>query len=103
MRRIGLAVSALSVVLALHLADAQQAPNIAKIGYLSASTPAASAHLLEDVVALYDRGGVKNPWLSQDIGPLGLSTQEQADLVAFLHALTGQIDPEVGRPPTLPQ
>src|SRR5262245_18222218 len=35
--------------------------------------------------------------------PLGLSTQEQADLVAFLHALTGQIDPEVGRPPTLPQ
>src|SRR5262245_17923128 len=47
MRRIGLAVSALSVVLALHLADAQQAPQIAKIGYLSASTPAASAHLLE--------------------------------------------------------
>ena len=62
-----------------------------------------SAKTLEDVVALYDRGGVKNPWLSQDIGPLGLSTQEQADLVAFLHALTGQIDPEVGRPPTLPQ
>jgi cytochrome c peroxidase len=62
-----------------------------------------SAGTLEEVVAFYNRGGVKNPWLSQDIAPLGLSTQEQADLVAFLHALTGQIDPEVGRPPALPQ
>ena len=62
-----------------------------------------SAGTLEEVVALYNRGGVKNAWLSQDITPLGLSTQEQADLVMFLHALTGQIEPAVGRPPTLPQ
>ena len=61
-----------------------------------------SAGTLEEVVAFYNRGGVKNPWLSQDIAPLGLSTQEQADLVMFLHALTGQIDPEVGRQPALP-
>src|SRR5262245_9439964 len=47
MRRIGLAVSALSDVLALHLADAQQAPKIAKIGYLDPVTPAASAHNVE--------------------------------------------------------
>ena len=51
---------------------------------------------------VYNRRGVKNPWLSQDIKPLGLSAQEQAELVAFLHALTGEIDPEVGRPPVLP-
>jgi hypothetical protein len=31
-----------------------------------------------------------------------LSGQEQADLVAFLGALTGEIDPEVGRAPVLP-
>ena len=61
-----------------------------------------SAKTLEDVVAFYNRGGVKNNWLSQDVTPLGLSAQEQADLVAFLHALTGQIDPEVARPPALP-
>jgi len=61
-----------------------------------------SARTLADVVAFYDRGGVKSPWLSSDIRPLGLSAREQADLVAFMQALTGQIDPEVGRPPKLP-
>ena len=60
-----------------------------------------SEKTLEDVVAFYNRGGVKNPWLSQDIKNLGLSAQEQAELVAFLRALTGEIDPEVGRPPVL--
>lgn len=58
---------------------------------------------LEGVVAFYNRGGVPNPWLSQDIKPLGLRGEEQADLVAFLRALTGEIDPEVGRPPVLPE
>src|SRR5262250_3353892 len=48
MRRIGLAVVlAISVVLALHLADAQQASKIPKIGYLTAGTPASVAHLVE--------------------------------------------------------
>ena len=61
-----------------------------------------SEKTLEDVVAFYNRGGVKNSWLSQDIKPLGLSGQEQADLVAFLRGLTGEIDPEVGQPPVLP-
>ncbi len=61
-----------------------------------------SEKTLEDVVAFYNRGGVKNPWLSQDIKTLGLGAQEQAELVAFLRALTGEIDPEIGRPPVLP-
>ena len=61
-----------------------------------------SEKTLEDVVAFYNRSGAKNPWLSQDIRPLSLSAGEQADLVAFLHALTGRIDPEVARVPVLP-
>jgi cytochrome c peroxidase len=61
-----------------------------------------SEKTLEDVVAFYDRGGVKNPWLSQDIRPLSLSAGERADLVAFLHALTGRIDRDVMRAPVLP-
>jgi hypothetical protein len=52
---------------------------------------------------LRDRGGVKNPWLSTDMKPLGLSAQEQSDLVEFMKALTGRIDPEVSRPPVLPK
>jgi cytochrome c peroxidase len=50
-----------------------------------------SAATLLDVVNLYDRGGNKNPWLSKEIRPLGLSDQDKADLVAFLEALTGEV------------
>jgi cytochrome c peroxidase len=45
---------------------------------------------LEAVVAFYNQGGGKDPNKSPLLKPLGLSEQEQADLVAFLHALTGQ-------------
>jgi len=61
-----------------------------------------SEKTLAEVVAFYDRGGVKNPWLSSDVRPLHLTAQEQADLVEFLKALTGEIDAAVGRPPVLP-
>jgi cytochrome c peroxidase len=60
-----------------------------------------SEKTLADVVAFYNKGGVKNPWLSSEIKPLGLSAQEQADLVEFMKALSGRIDPDVGRPPVL--
>ncbi len=63
----------------------------------------ASAKTLEDVVAFYNKGGIKNPWLSADVQPLNLTGQEQADLVAFLRGLTGEIAPEVSRPPQLPE
>ena len=62
-----------------------------------------SEKTLDEVVAFYNRGGVKNPWLSSDVKPLKLTAQEQKDLVAFFQSLTGEIDREVGRPPTLPQ
>jgi len=62
-----------------------------------------SEKTLEDVIAYYDRGGVKNAWLSTDMKPLTLTAQERADLVEFMKALTGRIDPEVSRPPILPK
>jgi cytochrome c peroxidase len=58
---------------------------------------------LADVVAFYDKGGMKNPWLSGEVRPLGLTMQERADLVEFMRALTGEIDLEVGRAPVLPR
>lgn len=61
-----------------------------------------SVKTLEEVVAFYNRGGHKNPWLSEEIRPLNLTGRELADLVAFLHALTGQVAPEVSTPPRLP-
>ncbi len=60
-----------------------------------------SEKTLADVVAFYNKGGVKNPWLSSDIKPLGLTAQEQADLVEFMKALNGHIDAAVARPPVL--
>jgi cytochrome c peroxidase len=50
-----------------------------------------SEQTLMEVIEFYDRGGIKNPNLSKEIKPLGLSMQEKLDLVAFLEALTGDI------------
>ncbi len=58
---------------------------------------------MEEAVAFYNKGGIKNPWLSADVQPLNLTGQEQADLVAFLRSLTGEIAPEVSRSPQLPE
>jgi cytochrome c peroxidase len=62
-----------------------------------------SLKTLEDVVAFYNKGGHPNRWLSAAIQPLNFTASEQADLVAFLEALTGEVAPEVSSPPTLPQ
>jgi cytochrome c peroxidase len=44
---------------------------------------------LSEVIELYDRGGIARPSRAELIGPLGLTGNEKADLVAFLQTLTG--------------
>ena len=44
---------------------------------------------LEEVVEHYNKGGDKNPWLSDKIVPLKLTPQESIDLVEFMRACTG--------------
>jgi cytochrome c peroxidase len=46
-----------------------------------------SLKTLDDVVEFYNRGGRANPHLDPAIGPLGLTNDEAAALVAFLKAL----------------
>jgi cytochrome c peroxidase len=46
---------------------------------------------LEDVIEHYDRGGIANPNLDEDIRPLHLTAAEKRALAAFLGALTGPI------------
>jgi cytochrome c peroxidase len=48
---------------------------------------------LEALIDLYDRGGIARPSRSELIFPLGLSRQEKADLIAFLHTLNGATEP----------
>lgn len=43
---------------------------------------------LLDVVRFYNQGGEKNPNLDKKMRPLGLSEEEQSDLVEFLRSLT---------------
>ena len=44
---------------------------------------------LEEVIDFFDQGGGNNPHLSPLMKPLGLSSEEKADLREFLTALTG--------------
>jgi cytochrome c peroxidase len=45
---------------------------------------------LRDVVEFYNRGGTRNPWRSQRLVSLGLTTEDVDALVAFLEALNGE-------------
>jgi cytochrome c peroxidase len=49
-----------------------------------------SVATLEEVIALYDRGGIDRPSRSNLIHPLGLTGEEKSDLVAFLKTLTSE-------------
>jgi len=44
---------------------------------------------LEEVIQFYNEGGLKNPYLAQELKHLHLTPQERADLLAFLYSLTG--------------
>jgi cytochrome c peroxidase len=58
---------------------------------------------LEEVVDHYDKGGIPNKWLHQDVRKLDLSVQEKKDLVEFLKALTGDGWQHLKPPAAFPQ
>src|SRR5262245_24388198 len=60
----------------------------------------ASLATLDDVVSYYDKGGTANPHLDSRIKPLGLTTAERMDLVAFLEALSGSERAGLGSAPS---
>jgi len=62
-----------------------------------------SLKTLEDVVEHYDKGGIKNQWLHQDVRPLKLTVQEKKDLVEFLKALNGEGWQHFKEPTSFPQ
>ncbi len=58
---------------------------------------------LEDVIEFYDKGGIANPQLDEEIFKLELTKQEKADLVTFLkEGLASPDYPDI-EPPKLPQ
>ena len=62
-----------------------------------------SLKTLEDVVEFYNKGGVMNPQLDEEIFPLKLTKQQKADLVTFLkEGLSSKSYPNI-KPPKLPK
>ena len=62
-----------------------------------------SLKTLSDVVAHYNRGGIANPWLDEEMFEMKLTELEQADLVKFLEeGLSSSTYPN-HTPPELPQ
>ena len=76
-------------------------PTLREIAHTAPYMHDGSLATLLDVVEHYDKGGTKNPWLSEKIPPLGLTDQEKQDLVRFMEeALSGTTtDVEVPRLP----
>ena len=62
-----------------------------------------SLKTLEEVVEHYNKGGIKNKWLHQDVRPLNLKDQEKKDLVEFLKALDGEGWQHIKPPTTFPE
>jgi cytochrome c peroxidase len=61
-----------------------------------------SLKTLEDVVDHYDKGGISNPQLDEEIFPLKLTAQEKADLITFMkEGLSSPDYPDI-TPPKLP-
>lgn len=58
---------------------------------------------LEEVVEFYDQGGIKNPYLDDQLIPLELTEQEKKDLVAFLKSLNGEGWQHITSPTEFPQ
>ncbi len=64
-------------------------PTLRELKYTAPYMHSGTFRTLADVVAFYNRGGGKDPNKDSRVKPLGLSRSEQADLVAFLEALSG--------------
>lgn len=62
-----------------------------------------SMKTLEEVVEHYNKGGIDNPYLSEDIFPLKLTDQEKKDLVTFLKEGLTSGDYPMHEAPELPE
>ncbi len=65
-------------------------PTLREIEHTAPYMHDGSLKTLEEVVEHYNKGGIKNPWLNQQMKPLNLTDQDKKDLVSFLKALSGE-------------
>lgn len=77
-------------------------PSLREVEHTAPYMHDGSLKTLEDVIKHYDQGGIPNPWLDQRIVPLKLTTQDKADLVNFMKALSGEGWQQIQAPRQLP-
>lgn len=76
-------------------------PSLRELNYTAPYMHNGIFYTLDEVVEFYNEGGGQGPNKSPLIKPLGLTEQEQADLVAFLESLSMD-EPLLMAPPELP-
>jgi len=77
----------------IKMQHAFKTPGLREISRRSPYMHDGSMATLEEVVDHYDRGGTDRPSRSDLIKPLGLTSQEKSDLVAFLRTLNSDLTP----------
>ncbi len=77
----------------LKMQHAFKTPGLREITRRSPYMHDGSLATLEEVIEHYDRGGVDRSSRSDLVKPLGLTSQEKSDLVAFLQTLTSNLTP----------
>ena len=66
-------------------------PPLREIARTAPYMPDGSVRSLNDVIEFYDRGGIPNPHLDDEIRPVKFTTAEKGALVAFLRSLSGEL------------
>jgi len=77
----------------IKMQHAFKTPSLREISRRSPYMHDGSLATLEDVIEHYDHGGVDRPSRSDLMRPLDLTSQEKADLVAFLKTLSSDLTP----------
>jgi len=77
----------------IKMQHAFKTPGLREISRRSPYMHDGSMATLEEVVDHYDHGGTDRPSRSDLIKPLGLTSQEKSDLVAFLRTLNSDLTP----------
>jgi cytochrome c peroxidase len=77
----------------LKMQHAFKTPGLREITRRSPYMHDGSIASLDQVVEHYDQGGIDRPSRSDLMKPLGLTSQEKTDMVAFLRTLTSDLDP----------
>jgi cytochrome c peroxidase len=77
-------------------------PSLREIAHTAPYMHDGSMATLEEVIDHYDKGGVSNPWLDEEIFPLKLTEQERKDLIQFLTEGLSSDKYPAATPPELP-